>query len=48
MRTYRCWHYLCRETATLIRAGSSFAARREMARQLGVETIDIVAQWIQQ
>lgn len=46
MSTYRCWHYLCRETMQLVRASSSFAARREAARQLGVDTIDIIAQLV--
>jgi hypothetical protein len=48
MATYRCWHYLCRETARMVYAASSHAARREMARILGVDAIDIVAQRVGQ
>lgn len=43
MKAYRCWHYLCRETETVVIAESSFSARREMAKVLGVATVDIVA-----
>lgn len=42
-KTYRCWHYLCRETAKLITAPSSFAARKELAAELDVDMTDIVA-----
>lgn len=47
MLTYRCWHYLCKETVRLIRAGSSHAARREFARMLGVDTVDVIAQRVE-
>lgn len=43
LNTYRCWHYLCRETARVILALNSFDARREMARDLGVRVTDIIA-----
>jgi hypothetical protein len=43
MASYRVWHYLCRETVKVMRAVSSFDARREMARELGVGVADIVA-----
>lgn len=46
MHAYRCWHYLCRETAQVVLAASSFDARRAFARTLGVETADIVSQRI--
>lgn len=42
MATYRCWHALCRETALLVYAASLHAARREAARRLGVDVLDIV------
>lgn len=44
MNVYRCWHYLCRETAQVVIAVSSFSARREVAKLLGVDVTDIVAQ----
>lgn len=43
-RTYRCWHYLYHETAKLITAPSSFAARKELAAELDVDVTDIVAE----
>jgi hypothetical protein len=43
MSTYRGWHSLCRETALLVYAASLHAARREAARRLDVDTIDIIA-----
>lgn len=43
MNVYRCWHYLCRETAQVVIAGSSFSARREGAALLGVDVWSIVA-----
>lgn len=43
MKDYRCWHYLCRETARIIPATSSFEARKILAAELGVHVTDIVA-----
>lgn len=43
MFAYRVWHYLCRETAKVVLAPSSFAARRELARELGVSVDNIVS-----
>lgn len=43
MNAYRCWHYLCRETETVVIAVSSFSARREIASILGVSVTDIMA-----
>lgn len=43
LHTYRCWHYLCRETARVILALNSFDARREMARDFGCAVSDILA-----
>ncbi len=43
MNAYRCWHYLCRETMQVVLAATSFAARKEMARMLGVDVTDIVS-----
>lgn len=43
MATYRCWHSYCRETAMLVYAPSMSAARREAARRLGTDTLDIIA-----
>jgi hypothetical protein len=46
MNAYRCWHYLCRETAAIVVAASSFEARRIMASRLSAGLSDIVAQRI--
>lgn len=43
LHAYTCWHYLCRETARIILAQSSFEARRIMAIDLGTHTTDIIA-----
>ena len=43
MKPYRCYHYLCRETARVIFAYTSFEARKLLATQLNVHFTDIVA-----
>lgn len=43
MKTYTCYHYLCRQTAKRIFALSSFEARQMLAAELGVGFNDIVA-----
>lgn len=42
LQAYKCWHYLCRETMRIVFAQSAFEARRDMARDLGVPTTDII------
>lgn len=47
MHAYECWHYLCRETLTVIIALSSWEARKRFARSLGVRAVDVIAKRVQ-
>lgn len=48
MHAYECWHYLCRDTVTVVWAISLAAALREVAAMFGCSARDIVGREIEQ